>query len=257
MTKQNSITKILICLFALVLALGVCGSSVGCQSDENGRENSLQFIYLQVSDNQGNTFYLGKDNTTHEKDLEYEYKLGDLKFTAEAYYENGEKCTQQTFISFRQNTIHLDEPGEYQIQQIYHDPDGGLDVIFKLNITVKEQPDPRPVPIIEILPDENCIFYEMNKRYVYRYNGELQMPTYFKAYDPDHPERLIATLSVDGYAVNVEIVEGEETNRNFTDVGIYKFDLPVNAPDYGIGGEDFRLHYAPARIDDIIIEIIE
>lgn len=257
MTKQNSITKILICLFALVLALGVCGSFVGCQSNEDEGKNSLNRIYLQVFDNQGNNFYLGKDNTTHEKDLEYEYKLGDLKFTAEAYYESGEKCTQHTFISFRQNTIHLDEPGEYQIQQIYHDPDGGLDVIFKLNITVKEQPDPRPVPIIEILPDENCIFYEMNKRYVYRYNGELQMPTYFKAYDPDHPERLIATLSVDGYAVNVEIVEGEETNRNFTDVGIYKFDLPVNAPNYGIGGEDFRLHYAPARIDDIIIEIIE
>ena len=257
MTKQNSITKILICLFALVLALGICGSFVGCQSDENGRENSLQFIYLQVSDNQGNTFYLGKDNTTHEKDLEYEYKLGDLKFTAEAYYESGEKCTQHTFISFRQNTIHLDEPGEYQIQQIYHDPDGGLDVIFKLNITVKEQPDTRPVPIIEILPDENCVSYEMNKRYVYRYNGELQMPKYFKAYDPDHPELLIATLSVDTYARNVEIVEGEETNRNFTDVGIYKFDLYVNAPSHNIGGEDFRLYYAPARIDDIIIEIIE
>ena len=255
MTKQNSITKILICLFALVLALGVCGSFVGCQSDENGRENSLQFIYLQVSDNQGNTFYLGKDNTTHEKDLEYEYKLGDLKFTAEAYYESGEKCTQHTFISFRQNTIHLDEPGEYQIQQIYHDPDGGLDVIFKLNITVKEQPDPRPVPIIEILPDENCVSYEMNKRYVYKYNGERQRPKYFKAYDPDYPELLIAKLEVDAYARNVEIVEGAETNRNFTDVGIYKFDLSVKAPSYGIGGDGG--HYAQTFIEDIIIEIIK
>ena len=255
MTKQNSITKILICLFALVLALGVCGSFVGCQSDENGRENSLQFIYLQVSDNQGNTFYLGKDNTTHEKDLEYEYKLGDLKFTAEAYYESGEKCTQHTFISFRQNTIHLDEPGEYQIQQIYHDPDGGLDVIFKLNITVKEQPDPRPVPIIEILPDENCVSYEMNKRYVYKYDGEWHLPKYCKAYDPDHPELLIATLEVIFYATNAEIVEGSEANRNFTDVGVYKFDLYVYDPGYGIGGEN--LHYAIASIDDIIVEIIE
>ena len=255
MTKQNSITKILICLFALVLALGVCGSFVGCQSDENGRENSLQFIYLQVSDNQGNTFYLGKDNTTHEKDLEYEYKLGDLKFTAEAYYESGEKCTRQTFISFKQNTIHLDEPGEYQIQQIYHDPDGGLDVIFKLNITVKEQPDPRPVPIIEILPDENCVSYEMNKRYVYKYDGEWHLPKYCKAYDPDHPELLIATLEVIFYATNAEIVEGSEANRNFTDVGVYKFDLYVYDPGYGIGGEN--LHYAIASIDDIIVEIIE
>ena len=111
MTKRNYLIKILIYLLAAVFCFGMFGCFVGCQSDENGRENSLQFIYLQVSDNQGNTFYLGKDNTTHEKDLEYEYKLGDLKFTAEAYYENGEKCTQQTFISFKQNTIHLDEPG--------------------------------------------------------------------------------------------------------------------------------------------------
>ena len=255
MTKQNSITKILICLFALVLALGVCGSFVGCQSDENGRENSLQFIYLQVSDNQGNTFYLGKDNTTHEKDLEYEYKLGDLKFTAEAYYESGEKCTRQTFISFKQNTIHLDEPGEYQIQQIYHDPDGGLDVIFKLNITVKEQPDPRPVPIIEILPDENCVSYEMNKRYVYKYNGERQRPKYFKAYDPDYPELLIAMLDVDGYAGNVGLVEGDNSNEFFVDVGIYKFDLYINAPNYGIGGEGG--HYAIVWIKGIIIEIVK
>ena len=255
MTKQNSITKILICLFALVLALGVCGSFVGCQSDENGRENSLQFIYLQVSDNQGNTFYLGKDNTTHEKDLEYEYKLGDLKFTAEAYYESGEKCTQHTFISFRQNTIHLDEPGEYQIQQIYHDPDGGLDVIFKLNITVKELPDTRPVPRIEILPDENCVSYEMNKRYVYKYNGERQRPKYFKAYDPDYPELLIAMLDVDGYAGNVGLVEGDNSNEFFVDVGIYKFDLYINAPNYGIGGEGG--HYAIVWIKGIIIEIVK
>lgn len=254
MTKRNYLIKILIYLLAAVFCFGMFGCFVGCQSDENGRENSLQFIYLQVSDNQGNVFYLGKDNTTHEKDLEYEYKSDDLKFTAEAYYENGEKCLQQTLISFRQNTIRLDEPGQYQIQQIYQDSDG-LDVIFKLNITVKEEPDTRPVPIIEILPDENCISYEMNKRYVYKYNGERQRPKYFKAYDPEHPELLIATLSVDGYAGNVEIVEGAETNRNFTDVGVYKFDLYINAPSHNIGdGDSF---YAKARIDDIIIEIIE
>ena len=254
MTKQNSITKILICLFALVLALGVCGSFVGCQSNEDEGKNSLNRIYLQVFDNQGNNFYLGKDNTTHEKDLEYEYKSDELKFTTKAFYENGEECLAQTFISFKQNTIHLDEPGVYNIQQIYKDTND-LDIIFKLNITVKEQPDTRPVPRIEILPDENCVSYEMNKRYVYKYNGERQRPKYFKAYDPEHPELLIATLSVDGYAGNVEIVEGAETNRNFTDVGIYKFDLYINAPSHNIGdGDSF---YAKARIDDIIIEIIE
>ena len=255
MTKRNYLIKILIYLLAAVFCFGMFGCFVGCRSDENGRENSLQFIYLQVSDNQGNRFYLGKDNTTHEKDLEYEYKLGDLKFTAEAYYESGEKCTQHTFISFRQNTIHLDEPGEYQIQQIYHDPDGGLDVIFKLNITVKEQPDTRPVPIIEILPDENCVSYEMNKRYVYRYNGERQRPKYFKVYDPDPPQLLIATLSVDGYAGNVELVKGDSSNISFVDVGIYKFDLYVHDPSRGIGGE--YGHYAIVWIKDIVIEIIE
>lgn len=254
MTKQNSITKILICLFALVLALGVCGSFVGCQSNEDEGKNSLNRIYLQVFDNQGNNFYLGKDNTTHEKDLEYEYKSDELKFTTKAFYENGEECLAQTFISFKQNTIHLDEPGVYNIQQIYKDTND-LDIIFKLNITVKEQPDTRPVPRIEILPDENCVSYEMNKRYVYKYNGERQRPKYFKAYDPDYPELLIAKLEVDAYARNVEIVEGAETNRNFTDVGIYKFDLSVKAPSYGIGGDGG--HYAQTFIEDIIIEIIK
>ena len=254
MTKQNSITKILICLFALVLALGVCGSFVGCQSNEDEGKNSLNRIYLQVFDNQGNNFYLGKDNTTHEKDLEYEYKSDELKFTTKAFYENGEECLAQTFISFKQNTIHLDEPGVYNIQQIYKDTND-LDIIFKLNITVKEQPDTRPVPRIEILPDENCVSYEMNKRYVYKYNGERQRPKYFKAYDPDYPELLIAKLEVDAYARNVEIVEGAETNRNFTDVGIYKFDLSVKAPSYGIGGDGG--HYAIVWIKGIIIEIVK
>ena len=254
MTKQNSITKILICLFALVLALGVCGSFVGCQSNEDEGKNSLNRIYLQVFDNQGNNFYLGKDNTTHEKDLEYEYKSDELKFTTKAFYENGEECLAQTFISFKQNTIHLDEPGVYNIQQIYKDTND-LDIIFKLNITVKEQPDTRPVPRIEILPDENCVSYEMNKRYVYKYNGERQRPKYFKAYDPDYPELLIAMLDVDGYAGNVGLVEGDTSNEFFVDVGIYKFDLYINAPNYGIGGEGG--HYAIVWIKGIIIEIVK
>lgn len=254
MTKQNSITKILICLFALVLALGVCGSFVGCQSNEDEGKNSLNRIYLQVFDNQGNNFYLGKDNTTHEKDLEYEYKSDELKFTTKAFYENGEECLAQTFISFKQNTIHLDEPGVYNIQQIYKDTND-LDIIFKLNITVKEQPDTRPVPRIEILPDENCVSYEMNKRYVYKYNGEWHMPKYCKAYDPETPEIMIAMLEVRACAVDAEIIEGSENNSLFEDIGIYKFDLLVDSPSSGIGGE--WQHYAPAKIFDIIVEIIK
>lgn len=254
MTKQNSITKILICLFALVLALGVCGSFVGCQSNEDEGKNSLNRIYLQVFDNQGNNFYLGKDNTTHEKDLEYEYKSDELKFTTKAFYENGEECLAQTFISFKQNTIHLDEPGVYNIQQIYKDTND-LDIIFKLNITVKEQPDTRPVPRIEILPDENCISYEMNKRYVYKYDGEWHMPKYCKAYDPETPEIMIAMLEVRACAVDAEIIEGSENNSLFEDIGIYKFDLLVDSPSSGIGGE--WQHYAPAKIFDIIVEIIK
>ena len=254
MTKQNSITKILICLFALVLALGVCGSFVGCQSNEDEGKNSLNRIYLQVFDNQGNNFYLGKDNTTHEKDLEYEYKSDELKFTTKAFYENGEECLAQTFISFKQNTIHLDEPGVYNIQQIYKDTND-LDIIFKLNITVKELPDTRLVPRIEILPDENCISYEMNKRYVYKYDGEWHMPKYCKAYDPETPELLIAMLEVRACAVDAEIIEGSENNSLFEDIGIYKFDLLVDSPSSGIGGE--WQHYAPAKIFDIIVEIIK
>ena len=254
MTKQNSITKILICLFALVLALGVCGSFVGCQSNEDEGKNSLNRIYLQVFDNQGNNFYLGKDNTTHEKDLEYEYKSDELKFTTKAFYENGEECLAQTFISFKQNTIHLDEPGVYNIQQIYKDTND-LDIIFKLNITVKEQPDTRPVPRIEILPDENCVSYEMNKRYVYKYDGEWHMPKYCKAYDPETPEIMIAMLEVRACAVDAEIIEGSENNSLFEDIGIYKFDLLVDSPSSGIGGE--WQHYAPAKIFDIIVEIIK
>ena len=238
----------------MVLALGVCGSFVGCQSNEDEGKNSLNRIYLQVFDNQGNNFYLGKDNTTHEKDLEYEYKSDELKFTTKAFYENGEECLAQTFISFKQNTIHLDEPGVYNIQQIYKDTND-LDIIFKLNITVKELPDTRLVPRIEILPDENCISYEMNKRYVYKYDGEWHMPKYCKAYDPETPELLIAMLEVRACAVDAEIIEGSENNSLFEDIGIYKFDLLVDSPSSGIGGE--WQHYAPAKIFDIIVEIIK
>lgn len=246
--------KIVSYIMASIFLVGISASLAGCQKKGPETTNSIQNIYLQVFDNQGNNFYLGKDNTTHEKALEYEYKNDELKFTAEAFYENGEKCSEQTFISFRQNTIHLDEPGIYNIQQIYKDSDG-LDIIFKLNITVKEMPDTRPVPIIEILPGENCVSYEMNKRYVYMYNGERQMPKYFKAYDSDHPELLIAMLDVDGYAGNVELIEGDNTNEPFIGVGIYKFDLYINAPNYGIGGESG--HYALVWVKDIIVEIIE
>ena len=38
-------------------------------------------------------------------------------------------------------------------------------------------------------------------------------------------------------------------------IGIYKFDLLVDSPSSGIGGEG--PHYAPAKIFDIIIEIIK
>jgi len=259
MTKRKRITIIIVSLVVVALGVVVCGILTRNKNKEEAWKASFRSIYLRVSDNQGNRFDLGKDRTMHEKNLEYEYADDVLKFDAEAFYANGTPCLEQTFISFRQITIQLSEPGLYHVDQIYKDPDGGLDLSFRLNVTVKKEPDTRPVPVIEILPDENCVSYEMNKRYVYKYDGEWHLPKYFKAYEPSAYEHgfksLIATLSVDGYAGNVEKVEGPDTNQDLIDIGVYKFELYVNAPNVGIGGEDGN--FAPTKIFNIIVEIIE
>ena len=69
------------------------------------------------------------------------------------------------------------------------------------------------------------------------------------------PEIMIAMLEVRACAVDAEIIEGSENNSLFEDIGIYKFDLLVDSPSSGIGGEG--QHYAPAKIFDIIVEIIK
>lgn len=105
------------------------------------------------------------------------------------------------------------------------------------------------------MPDENCVSYETNKRYVYKYDGEWHMPKYCKAYDPETPEIMIAMLEVRACAVDAEIIEGSENNSLFENIGIYKFDLLVDSHSSGIGGEG--QHYAPAKFFGIIVEIIK
>ena len=123
---------------------------------------------------------------------------------------------------------------------------------FCLTVTVKEG---RPVPEIEILPYDKCIEYELNKRYVYKYDGEFHLPKKYNAYDPefedrDHPELrfLIMTSDVIGSAVNGTVVKGVENCEKFVDVGIYKFVLYVYNP---------LDRFAPAQIRDVIVEIVE
>lgn len=225
------------------------GCFAGCGKEENS--GPRKDIYLKVTDNQGNSFFIGKNHTMNEKDVEYDGKHGDLNFY-EAYYETGERCAALPEISFDQRMLPMDKPKVYPLQQIYPFSEGS-DVIFKLNVTVKEIPDERPVPVVEVLPDEDCSSYEMNKKYVYKYDGEYHRPTYCKAYDPAHGD-FIAKILIRSHAFNSEIIEGDENNQKFIDVDVYKFDLYINAPGYSIGGEDSR--YAKTRIDDIIIEII-
>lgn len=257
MAKLKRIIKILSSLFALVLVFGVCCSFVGCKSAEEENKKSVQNIYLKVESSRREQFTLGKNNGSREKSLEYDYqRSGTVGFKAEAFYENGEKCLVQSFISFRQRTIRLRNPGLYVIEQIYTDIEGGPDVVFRLNIRVKEKPDNRPIPIIEILPDENCVSYEMNKRYVYKYNGERQMPRIFNVYEPREPMFLFNTLPVEKCVIeNVKLIEGNIANVCFVDVGIYQFDLYVNVPDNGIGVD--AGFYQAVWIKDIIIEIVE
>lgn len=251
MDNKKALKKVIACIFAVGIAISVFCCFVGCEKDEQ-EENSIQTVYLEVFDNQGNRFYLGKDNTMHDKWLEYEYKNDYLQFTVQAYYESGDKCYEQSSSSFAQTTIPLNKPGEYLAQHIFPSPRGKI--FFELHITVKEKPETRPVPIIEILPDEDCISYEMNKKYVYKYNGEWQRPKYFEAYDPEHNNALIGRFEVDYYAVDVEVVNGGDNSKIFIDEGIYKFDLLLTDSDFSIGGESGV--FAPARINDIIIEII-
>lgn len=246
--KSKKMIKLLGVLI-MAMVLSVFGCFIGCQKTEETQSD--KDIYLKVSDNQGNIFYLGKDTANREKDLVYEYKNDVLDFKTEAFYKNGAKYTPGADMNFGSKPIHLDKPGTYTTEQIYTLSNGSW-LIFRLHITVNPLPDTRPVPRIEILPDEDCISYELNEKYVYKYDGKRHRPKLFKAYDPECDAVLITTWDVDGCARNVEIVEGNKDNKNFVDIGIYKFDLCVDGVD-GIGGD---YSWAPVFIRDIIIEII-
>ena len=127
---------------------------------------------------------------------------------------------------------------------------------FCLTVTVKEG---RPVPEIEILPDDKCIEYELNKRYVYKYDGKFHLPERFTVYDCTHMSEdgsvdrfPIGSYLTYKFAYEMKIVEGSTDNSAFIDVGIYKFSLYVTSER--LNKED---KYAPAQIRDVIVEIVE
>lgn len=109
------------------IAFGILGCFAGCGKEENS--GPRKDIYLKVTDNQGNSFFIGKNHTMHEKDVEYDGKRGDPKFYTEAYYETGERCAALPEISFDQRILPMDKPKVYPLQQIYPFSEGvGCDI---------------------------------------------------------------------------------------------------------------------------------
>ena len=143
----------------LLVCIGIC--CVGCQNNQGSESQS--YVYLYVRDNQGNHFYLGKDQTMRSKTLEYDYDNNVLTFSTKAYYESGEECLMQSVVSFDMKTIKLNEPGEYKLQHYY---ENSKNEPFELTVKVKEKTDERLIPIIEIEPGENCVEYVTNEKYV-------------------------------------------------------------------------------------------
>lgn len=257
MRKTDKLKKFVIYFLGIVIGVSCSLCLIGCQ-DKTEDDKPRKDIYLEVRNNKGPTIYLGKENTSREKSMEFKYESDVLRFTTKAFYQSGEECLLHAEGKFDNQVVKLNKPGTYELKQTYPFSNG-YEVVFKLYVTVKEKPDNRPVPEIEILPDDDCISYELNKKYVYKYDGEWHMPKYFNVYDCigvdfGVPKYIIAKLITFLYCVNVEIVEGAETNRHFVDVGIYKFEIYVNDINSGIGYEGSR--YAPASLEDIIIEII-
>lgn len=150
----------------------------------------------------------------------YEYSTRVLRFKTKVYYDNGEQFIPSNVIGFDQKSIPLDKAGTYNLSSVVVLPTGST--FFCLTVTVKEGPDERPVPVIEILPDDKCIEYELNKRYVYKYDGEFHLPERFTVYDCTHMNEdgsvdrfPIGSYLTYKFAYEMKIVEGSTDNSAY------------------------------------------
>ena len=241
--KIKKIVGMTLSLFVMLSVFVGCADMGGATS-EYANQRPLR---LQVTDSLGNFFEMNEGSV---KELEYEYDAGELTFSAVAYYSTGERFMGVAVTRFDMDTIHLYEPGHYELMQHY-DLTDGPDAFFELKVTVKEEPDDRLVPIIQILPDEDCISYEMNKRYVYKYDGTVKMPTVLKAYDPITEEQ-IGSYDV-GYSIcNITVLEGEGEDDLLKEIGVYQFDILLRNNTIGNEGAI----YAVGEIRGVILEIV-
>ena len=139
---KKSFLKTVAMVIASVLCVGIFPFSFGCaktdkpdSTDES--ESDFPSIYLKVTDNKGNTFYMGKDGDSHEKFLIYDYSTTNLHFKTEQFYQNGEKYLRSRLFSFDQITVDCTKPGNQTLWQVYPLKDGYA-IWFKLTIHVNE-----------------------------------------------------------------------------------------------------------------------
>lgn len=136
MKKFFSIKSFVI-FFAAILCVCMFPLSFGCAETEENSSN-IPDIYIKVTDNKGNTFYMGKDGSSHEKFISYEYSYDEkLRFETEAFYQNGEKYIGENYINFDRITINMSEPGNQTLWQIYP-IENDYAVCFKLTVQVRE-----------------------------------------------------------------------------------------------------------------------
>ncbi len=211
-------------------------------------------IYLVVKDNRGNEFSMENGET---KKLEYEidYDVDELTFSTKAYHKSGEECNLHTFNTFDRHKISLSKVATYSMVQLYSQ----FEFTFKLEVEVKDwvipEVDTRPLPEIEIDPEMpnpyELVRYQLNKKYVYKYNGYIKYPNMIKISNPDTHE-LITMYHLYDYIQKVTVINGN-VNRHLVDIGTYSVDIEICDGWFG----EPHAPYQKIRIENIIIQIEE
>lgn len=221
-----------------------------CACKEPSKENKDGAFYVMVYDGQGNEYRL-ESQGVQVVDAEYDYKVADvLEFTMQefdAVTDAPLNLQAERDITLTRYKIKLDEPGKYEVKQYYPNYKGRGSILLRINVTVKEKPDTRPIPTVILEPGENCLEYVQNERYVYRYDGDTHLPI-IKAYYEEEELFLSGGADTWSFLVDLEVIESEGSN-NFQDIGVYKVKVYIHDTRWLSHSGDFQEVEIPITIE--------
>ncbi len=196
-------------------------------------------VYFTVTQNSND--YLLSDGETLELEFACE-EGGSATIRAEAHYIVHHLKNESNITDFQ---VPLDNPQTYEFKQVFNY--SGKEAAVKISVKVV---DPTPAPTLK-LSAFDCIEFEFNKRYVYRYDGTEKYPKDLMAYNSEG--RYIGTFNTWNFIKNITTLDGEPAGfAALENVGKYKCDVIID--DYGT--YDHGNNYKPSGIYGLIIEII-